>query len=134
MNLKWTRRNLVTRDWIKITVQAPKVDHGIDATGRHYWRRTSVEPLCLQIIEFLEEQNETWMMNPMNYLQAVQFAVEHEKTALLIRMLFDGEMTIGPVILRPEQERYRRQLMKEMVPVAGIEPATSSLQNSRSTN
>lgn len=112
MNLKWTRKNLVTRDWIKITVLAPRVYNGLIG-DRHYWHRTSVEPLCIQIMEFLESQNETWMMNPMDYLQAVQFAVERETTAMMIRMLFDGEMTIGPVVLRPEQERYRRQLLKD---------------------
>ncbi len=111
MNLKWNRKNLVTRDWIKITVQAPRIYNGQDASGRHFWYRTSVEPLCLQIMEFLEDQNETWMMNPMSYLEAVQFAVESDATALMIRMRFDAEMTIGPVVLRPEQERYRRQLM-----------------------
>lgn len=116
MNLKWTRRNLVSREWIKITVLAPKIDQGIDSTGRHYWYRTSVEPLCVEIMEFLEKQNETWMMNPMDYLQAVQFAVERETTALMVRMLFDGEMAIGPVVLRPDQERYRRQLMDKSHP------------------
>ena len=111
MNMKWTRRNLVTRDWIKITVQAPSRYQGMDASGRHMWHRTSVEPLCMEIMRFLEDQGETWMMNPMDYLQAVQFAVERNTTALMIRMRFEGEMTIGPVVLRPDQERYRRQLM-----------------------
>lgn len=110
MNLKWTRRNLVTRDWIKITVLAPKIDQGIDSTGRHYWYRTSVEPLCVEIMEFLEKQNEAWMFNPQDYLSVVQFAVERETTALMVRMITDAEVSIEKMVLRGDQIRHQKGL------------------------
>lgn len=111
MNLKWTKDNVVSRPWIKIVVRAPRQYQGMDSTGRHFWHRSSVEPICMEIIEFLTKQeDEAWMFNPQDYLNIVQFAVERETTALMVRMITDAEVTIEKMVLRGDQIRHQKSL------------------------
>lgn len=109
MKLRWTKDNVVSRPWIKIVVRAPRVYDG-RFDGRDFWHRTSIAPVCAEIVEFLSKQDEAWMFNPQDYLSVVQFAVERETTALMVRMITDAEVSIEKMVLRGDQIRHQKGL------------------------
>lgn len=109
MNLLWTRENLVSYDWIKITLISRSVDDG-NVGSVKLWRRVSIKPVIEEIKAFLGNRDERWMVNAQDYSSRVQFAVESDVTAMMIRMLFDGEMIIEPLKLRPDQIRFKKKL------------------------
>lgn len=108
--LAWTRKNLVSRTWVKITLTAERNYVG-QYGNRHSWQKQSLRPMCQKVISFLSEQEECWMFNPQDYLTNVQFAVEKDTTALFIKMLCECEVEIqSPLKLRGDQIRFKKGL------------------------
>lgn len=110
MRLTWSRKNLVSRSWVKLTLTSERIYDGFDGE-RHHWHRTTLKPTCDEIVSFLDTQSEHWMFNPQSYLTNVQFAVEKETTALMIRMLCECAVQIeSPMKLRGDQIRFKKGL------------------------